>query len=119
MSLWDTDRATEAKSFKDPSMKVIVFFLSVVAAIVVTLSLTELQSHMVTLLRGGEDKPQHRTISLKPKEEPNLWDKGVDAVAVMFGFEAPRPKSDIQQLMDRRRREIAEEKARESWRQGY
>ncbi|MEX0318570.1 MAG: hypothetical protein AB3N21_11500 [Ruegeria sp.] len=119
MSLWDTDRATEEKSFKDPSMKVIVFCLSVAATIVVAMSLTEVQSHMVTLLRGGEDKPQHRTISLKPKEEPSLWDKGVDTIAGMFGFEAPKPKSDIQKLMDRRRREIAEEKARESWRQGY
>ncbi|WP_171179879.1 hypothetical protein [Ruegeria sp. HKCCD8929] len=100
-------------------MKVIVFLLSVVSTIVVTLSLTELQSHMVTLLRSAEDKPQHRTISLKPKEEPSLWDKGIDGIATMFGFEAPKPKSNIQKLMDRRRREIAEEKARESWRQGY
>lgn len=96
-------------------MRVFFFFLSLAASILVTMTVTDLHTHVRAVLLGEQDKPQHRTLSLTPKEEDSLLDKGRDTIADMFGMQREKPKSDLQKLMERRRKEIAREKNRAAW----
>ena len=95
-------------------MKVFWFIVSICTSIAVAMTVTDLQSQVHSLLLG-EEEPQHRTVSLKPQEDPSLLDKGLDTLAAMFGVSREEPKSDLQQLMDRRRKEIAREQSGGYW----
>lgn len=90
-------------------MRLLSFILSIVATVAVLVTITDVQTGMRGLFAWSDNSPQHRTVSVTPKEEKGFVARSLDTLAATLGIEREQPKSQLQQLMDRRRKEIEKE----------
>lgn len=92
-------------------MRIFSYILSVIVTVVVLVTVTDVQTGIRGLLTESNNGPQHRSVSIAPEEEKSFLDRSLDSLAATFGLKREKPKSQLQQLMDRRRKEIAQEKS--------
>lgn len=86
------------------------YILSFIGTALVSLTLWQLQGEISSLMVGGTQQQGAKTISLKEDEKgefAQMIDNAVPVVRHMLGMGPAENRSDLEKLMDRRRKETS------------